>query len=49
MILPYTPLASPFGLAPLPGVFLLALAAILAFYVLAAELAKSLFYRNQKP
>ena len=48
LILPYTPLAPLFGLAPLPAVFLLVLAGILAFYVLAAELAKRVFYRSHK-
>lgn len=46
LILPYTPLASLLGLAPLPGTFLLALGMIVVGYVLAAEGAKSLFYRK---
>jgi P-type Mg2+ transporter len=48
LLLPYSPLAPVFGLVPLPGVFLLVLAGILAFYVLTAELAKALFYRHSE-
>lgn len=46
LLLPYTPLAHPFGLVPLPIVFLPVLGGILVFYVLVAELAKAIFYRN---
>ena len=46
VLLPFTPLAEIFGFVPLPGAFLLALAAILAFYVVATEVAKSFFYRH---
>jgi Mg2+-importing ATPase len=45
LILPYSPLAALFGFVPLPMVFLWVLAGILAFYVAAAEIAKSIFYR----
>lgn len=44
LLLPLLPIASAFGLAPMPPSFLLLLAAILAGYVLTAELAKKQFY-----
>ena len=46
LILPYTPLAVPFGFVPLPWVFLPVLAAIMVFYILVAEAAKTFFYRR---
>ena len=46
LALPYTPLAAPLELHPVPPVFLLALAAILALYVACAELTKHWFYRH---
>ncbi len=48
LLLPYTPLARPFGFVPLPGLFLLALVLIMAFYVAVAEIAKAIFYRSLK-
>ncbi|MEZ4766818.1 MAG: magnesium-translocating P-type ATPase [Caldilineales bacterium] len=45
--LPYTPLAAPLGLAPLPPVYLLAIAAIVAAYLVSAELAKRWFYQRE--
>lgn len=47
LLLPYTPMARPFGFAPVSPVFLLALALILAFYILVAEVAKVAFYRHE--
>ena len=47
VLLPYTPLASPLGLVPLPASFLLALVPIVVLYVAAAEVAKSAFYRTE--
>ncbi|HEX6532059.1 MAG TPA: magnesium-translocating P-type ATPase [Nitrospira sp.] len=44
--LPFLPIASPFGLTPLPLSFVMVLGVILAGYVLAAEMAKSYFYGN---
>ena len=44
LLLPYTPIAKPFGLTPLPLSFLLLLALILVCYVLTAELVKRRFY-----
>ncbi len=46
LLLPYTPLARVLGLVALPGVFLLALGAIIVGYVIAAETAKAMFYRR---
>ena len=43
---PYTPVAGILGFEPLPGLFLVAVAAIVAAYVVAAEAAKRLFYRS---
>lgn len=44
LLLPYLPIAAALGLTPMPPVFLLMLAAILAGYVVTAELAKRRFY-----
>ncbi len=46
LILPYTPLADPFGLRALQPLQLLAIAAIVAAYVGSAELVKRWFYRH---
>ena len=46
IVLPWTPLARPLSLGPLPPVFLPALAAIVGGYVVVAEAAKTLFYRK---
>ena len=48
LLLPYTPLARPFGFVPLPAVFLLVLGGIMVFYVVVAETAKSFFYRHME-
>jgi Mg2+-importing ATPase len=48
LALPFTPLGRAFSFKPLPLVFLPVLAAILALYVLAAEVAKRLFYRENR-
>ncbi|HET9985208.1 MAG TPA: magnesium-translocating P-type ATPase [Longimicrobiales bacterium] len=45
-LLPFTPLARLFGFVPLPRELLLMVAAIVFVYVLAAEVAKWLFYRR---
>ena len=47
LVLPYTPLASVFGFTPVPPLFLLALALILGFYIVIAEVAKVFFYRHE--
>jgi Mg2+-importing ATPase len=44
--LPYSPLAGVLGFAPLPPIFLAALAGILVLYVAGAELVKRHFYRR---
>jgi Mg2+-importing ATPase len=44
-ILPFTSVGRVFGFRPLPVSFLLLLAAIVALYVIAAEIAKRYFYR----
>jgi P-type Mg2+ transporter len=48
LVLPYTPLRGILGLTPMPWPFLGVLAAILALYILAAELAKRAFYRRAR-
>jgi Mg2+-importing ATPase len=46
VLLPYTPLAGILGFVPLPPLFLAFVAAIVALYVVAAEVTKGLFYRH---
>ena len=46
LVLPYTPLAGPFGFAPLPPLFLVVLGVIVLLYCVAAEAMKSYFYRR---
>jgi Mg2+-importing ATPase len=46
VILPFTPLGGLFGFIPLPLSFLLPIAAIVALYVVAAEMVKAVFYRK---
>jgi Mg2+-importing ATPase len=48
LALPYTPLAAPFGLVPLPPGFLALLLAITAAYLLASEAAKRRFYASAR-
>ena len=48
LLLPVLPIAAPLGLTPMPLSFLFLLAAILAGYVLTAELAKKYFYANSR-
>jgi Mg2+-importing ATPase len=45
ILLPYSPVAGLLGFTPLPPVFLVALALIMAAYVTLAELVKKIFYR----
>jgi P-type Mg2+ transporter len=50
IVVPFTPLAGPLGLARIPAVFFAALAGVLVVYALAAEVAKWLFYRvHERP
>ncbi len=46
LLIPLLPIASAFGLTPMPPSFLLLLAAILAGYVLTAEVVKQQFYAS---
>lgn len=46
LLLPLLPIAAPLGLTPMPLSFLVLLTAILASYVLTAELAKKYFYAS---
>jgi Mg2+-importing ATPase len=48
LIVPFTPLAGIFGFSPLPTVFLLFIGIIVLFYIIAAEIAKTIFYRRVK-
>jgi Mg2+-importing ATPase len=48
LLLPILPIAAPLGLTPMPLSFLFLLAAILAGYILTAELAKTHFYANSR-
>ncbi len=48
LLLPYTPLRSILGFTPMPWSFLGVLGAILALYIVAAELAKRAFYRRAR-
>lgn len=48
LLLPYSPLAPLLGFVPLPPVFLAALAPIVLLFVVAAEAAKSVFYRREQ-
>lgn len=47
-LLPYSPLAAPLGLGPLPAGLLAAVVGIIAAYFLCAELVKRLFYRSAR-
>lgn len=47
LLLAYTPLGEALGFRALPIVFLLAMGAIVASYVVAAELTKGIFYRSK--
>jgi Mg2+-importing ATPase len=48
LVLPYTPLAGILGFKPLPAVFLVILAGIMAMYIASAEIAKNIFYKMTK-
>jgi Mg2+-importing ATPase len=48
IVMPYLPFTSIFGFIPLPAPLMLALLALTAFYVLAVELAKKIFYSHKK-
>ena len=44
LAMPYSPLAKPLGLEPLPPIFMAMLAGVTVFYVVVAETAKHFFY-----
>ena len=46
LILPFTPLAGIFGFSPLPIFFLLLIGIIVLFYVITAEMTKTVFYKK---
>ena len=48
LLLPFTPLANPFGFQPLPIAFLLLLGVIVVIYTATADSAKQIFYRHVK-
>jgi Mg2+-importing ATPase len=48
LILPYTPLGTAFGFAPLPASFMLWLFLIIVAYIVTAEITKSIFYKHVK-
>lgn len=48
LLLPYSPLTLLLGFVPLPAVFLLALFPIVMLYAVVAEVAKSVFYRQEE-
>jgi Mg2+-importing ATPase len=48
LVIPYTPLTGLLGFAPISGLILLAIAAIVAVYILTAEVAKRQFYKIVK-
>ena len=47
-VLPATPLAATLGFSPLPGVFFVALAAMVCAYLVLIEFGKRLFYRTAR-
>ena len=48
LILPFTPLAEIFGFSPLPFSFLLLIGIVVLFYIITAEMAKTVFYKKVK-
>jgi P-type Mg2+ transporter len=48
LIFPFSPLGGLFGFRPPPISFLLAMATIVAFYIIAAEVAKGIFYKRAR-
>ena len=46
VVLPFSPIAAPLGLAPLPPLFFAALAALVVMYLLLIEMGKRWFYRT---
>jgi P-type Mg2+ transporter len=48
LLIPFLPIAAPLGLTPMPPLFLFLLAAILAGYVMTAEMVKRRFYASAR-
>ncbi|MGD1046386.1 MAG: magnesium-translocating P-type ATPase [Bacteroidota bacterium] len=48
LIVPFTPFAEIFGFSPLPIVFLLLIGIIVLFYIIVAEITKTIFYKKVK-
>lgn len=48
LLMPFTPLAKPFGFQPLPASFFLLLGVIVVIYIATADIAKQTFYRHVK-
>ncbi|MGD0589865.1 MAG: magnesium-translocating P-type ATPase [Bacteroidota bacterium] len=48
VIVPFTPFAKIFGFSPLPFSFLLFIGIIVLFYIIAAEMTKTVFYKKVK-
>lgn len=46
IVFPFTPFGSLFEFRPLPIPFFIALGAIVVFYIIAAEMAKKVFYKR---
>ena len=46
LIFPFTPLGDLFGFKPLPVSFLIAMAAIVALYIISGDVVKGIFYRR---
>jgi Mg2+-importing ATPase len=46
LVLPFTPAGKVFGLAPLPASFLWLMGIIVVFYVISAEILKTIFYKK---
>jgi Mg2+-importing ATPase len=47
LIIPYSPLASVLGFAPLPACFVVVMLVIVAAYLFSAEMVKRLFYQRR--
>jgi Mg2+-importing ATPase len=48
LIVPFTPFAEIFGFSPLPFSFFLLIGIIVLFYIITAEIAKTVFYKKVK-
>jgi Mg2+-importing ATPase len=48
VVLPFTPLGEIFGFSRLPMSFLVVIAIIVMFYIISAEMVKTVFYKKVK-